>query len=247
MIKIIFEHRSIRSYKNTAIKDEILTEILEAGIRASNTGNMQVYSMIVTKDESLRKQLCAAHFGQKMVEQAPVHITFCVDTNRFHKWCELRNAEIAYNNFLWFVNASVDAVLASQNVALAAETHGLGICYLGTATYNADKIIDILQLPKGVVPVAAIVVGYPADTPALTPRLGFNAVVHYETYNNFQTDDIEAIYADLEASENSKKFVAENNVDNLAQVFTKIRYKKADNEFFSKKYLDVIRKQGFEI
>ncbi|MCK5464992.1 MAG: nitroreductase family protein, partial [Bacteroidales bacterium] len=178
MTDTIFNHRSIRKYKPDAIPGEVMDRVLEAGSRASTTGNMQVYSMVVTKDEEIRKQLWEAHFKQEMVLLAPVHITFCADFNRFNKWCRSRGADPGYDNFLSFFTAAIDALLASQNVALEAEANGLGICYLGTATYMADRIIDILSLPTGVVPVAALVLGYPDEEPGLTDRLPMEAVVH---------------------------------------------------------------------
>ncbi|MBU0490019.1 MAG: nitroreductase family protein [Bacteroidetes bacterium] len=244
-IDTILNHRSIRKYKPDPVPENVLNDMLNAGIRASNTGNMQVYSMIVTRDEALRKQLCGFHFGQKMVEQAPVHITFCADINRFNKWCRMRKAEPGYDNLLWFVNAAIDALLASQNVCVAAEAHGLGICYLGTATYNADKIIELLDIPHGVIPVAAIVAGYPDDNPPLTDRLPMEAVVHYEKYQDYSNEAISALYAERESQEFTKNLLIENNVETLAQVFTERRYATKDNVFFSEKYLGLLKKQGF--
>ena len=243
--KQIANHRSIRKYRSEPIPDDILRQILEAGICASNTGNMQVYSMIVTKDEDLRKQLWDVHFRQNMVLQAPVHITFCADVNRFSKWCRARDAEPAYENLLWFCTAAVDATLASQNVVLAAESFGLGICYLGTAIYNADRIIDILQLPKGVIPVTALVMGYPDEQPPLTGRLPLKSVVHEETYHNFTNEEIDNLYAELEATEQTRQLLEINQKETLAQVFTDKRYTKKDNEAISAAYLEVMKKQGF--
>jgi FMN reductase (NADPH) len=241
----IFNHRSIRKYLDKPVDEMLLTRILEAGIRASNTGNMQAYSIIITRDEEIRKQLWEAHFKQNMVLEAPVHITFVADINRFGKWCELNDAEPGYDNFLWFYNATIDAVLASQNVCIEAEANGLGICYLGTATYNADMLVKILNLPEGVVPVAAIVLGYPADIPELTDRLPLNGVVHYEKYNDYSRQQIADIYAEKEGLPAMQKLLIENQVKNLAQIFTLKRYKKEDNLFFSKKFLGTLLKQGF--
>jgi nitroreductase len=241
----IFNHKSIRKYKSDPVAEEVLTKILEAGTRASNTGNMQVYSMVVTTDADLRGQLQGAHFNQPMVGQAPVHITFCADINRFNKWCELNNATPGYDNFLWLYNATIDAVLASQNVSLEAEKHGLGICYLGTTTYMAPKIIEILDLPKGVVPVTSIVVGYPDENPGLTDRLPLDGVVHYEKYQEYSDDDILGIHDEKDNSELTKKLVEENKTENLAQIFTEKRYKKDDNVHFSKSFLKVLEEQGF--
>ncbi len=245
MIQTIFNHRSVRKYHSREIPGLVLDEILQAGSRASTTGNMQVYSMITTTDISLKDQLWEAHFKQPMVKQAPVHITFCTDFNRFTKWCEQREAIPGYDNYLSFFTGAIDALLASQNVVLEAEAHGLGACYLGTATYNADKIIQILELPRRVVPVAAIVLGYPAEIPPLTPRLPMEAVIHSEKYQAFTPGKIDRIYKEREASEETRVLLEENHKKTLAQIFTDNRYKKEDNEFFSEKYLSVIRSQGF--
>jgi nitroreductase len=244
-MKTIFNHKSIRSYKNTPIDDAILNKILQAGTRASNTGNMQVYSMVVTKDEEIRRQLWEAHFKQNMVLEAPVHITFCADINRFNKWCKLHNTEPNYDNFLWLYNATIDAVLASQNVSIEAEYNNLGVCFLGTTTYMADKIIDILNLPKGVIPVTAIVMGYPKQDMPLTDRLPLDGVVHYEKYKDYSDSDITTIFNEKDNSELTKQLIKENQTDNLAQVFTEKRYKKDDNISFSKAFVETIKKQGF--
>jgi nitroreductase len=241
----IAHHRSIRKYRSEPIPDDILRQILDVGICASNTGNMQVYSIIVTKDEGLRKQLWEAHFRQNMVLQAPVHITFCADVNRFSKWCRARKADPAYENLLWFCNAAIDAALASQNISLAAESFGLGICYLGTVIYNTVRIIDILQLPKGVIPVTALVMGYPDEQPSLTGRLPLEAVVHNEIYHDATIDEINQLYAALETTEMTHTLLEINQKDTLAQVFTENRYTKKDNEAASVAYMDAMKRQGF--
>ena len=243
--KQITNHRSIRKYQSKSVPDDILHQILEAGISASNTGNMQVYSIIVTKDESIRRQLWETHFRQDMVLQAPVLITFCADVKRFSEWCRLRNADPAYENLLWFCNAAIDASLASQNVALAAESFGLGICYLGTTTYNSSRIIDILKLPKGVMPVTTLVMGYLDEQPPLTGRLPLDAVVHKETYCDFSDEEINRLHADLEASEQTRQLLEIHQKETLAQVFTDKRYTRKDNEAASASYLESMKRQGF--
>ena len=241
----ILNHKSIRKYKSTQIDDKILNEILIAGTRASTTGNMQVYSIVVTKNDILKEKLWEAHFKQDMVKQAPVILTFCADFNRFNKWCENREATPGYDNFLSFYTASIDALLVAQNVAIAAEDKGLGICYLGTTTYMADSIIKILDLPQNVVPVTTLVLGYPDETPDLTDRLPLEGVIHYEKYKDYSVNDIDKIYYEKENLQLTKDLLIENNKKTLAQVFTDNRYTKKDNMFFSQKYLEVIKKQGF--
>ena len=245
MIDILNSRRTVRKYSKEMIGDELLDELLMAGCRASTTGNMQVYSIIVTRDEEKKKALSPFHFNQKMVTEAPVVLTFCADFNRFNKWCELSNAGPGYDNFLSFITASIDALLVAQTVCIAAESKGLGICYLGTTTYMADKIIGLLKLPKGVVPVTTVTIGWPSELPEQVDRLPLKAIVHKEEYSDYNDSDIRNYYSEKEGREESKKFVAENNKQSLAQVFTDVRYKKADNVHFSKLLLQVIKDQGF--
>ena len=115
MKSVLFKHRSIRKFRPTPIPEEVLRECLEAASRASTCGNMQLYSLVVTRDETLRERLAPCHFNQPMVRQAPCVVTVCADIHRFTMWCEQRDADPAYDNFAWFLNASTDALLAAQN------------------------------------------------------------------------------------------------------------------------------------
>ncbi len=243
MLTILKNHRSVRKYADRDISDELLKEILEAGTRASNTGNMQIYCIVATRDQEVKKRLAPAHFNQPMITSAPVVLTFCADVNRFTKWCEARHADVGFMNFESFMTASVDAIVAAQNVCIAAEAKGLGICYLGTTTYNAPQIVEALNLPEGVMPVTTVTLGFPAEEPPRTERLPLKAVVHADVYHDFMPEDIDSIYAEQEQMAQNQRFVEENNKENLAQVFAEVRYTKAANEHFSQVLIDTLKKQ----
>jgi nitroreductase len=245
MYDTILNHRSIRKYTKDPIPHEILDYILEAGTRAATTGNMQVYSIIVTTEDAIKEKLASCHYNQPMVTGAPVLLTFCADFSRFSKWCRLRKAEPGYDNFLSFFTAAIDALLVAQNVSVAAEDAGLGTCYLGTTTYTAGKIIEVLELPCGVVPVTTLTVGYPDEHPGLTDRLPLEAVVHWEKYRDYTDSDIDKYYMEKELINSYQEFVKENGKETLAQVFTDVRYRKEDNILFSKSLLEVLKNQGF--
>ena len=230
----LLERKTIRKYSGRNVDDYLLNDLLVKGCRASTTGNMQVYSIIITRDPAKKKELLPLHFGQKMLTEAPVVLTFCADFNRFSLWCRQNNAEPCYDNFLSFFTAAIDALLVAQTVCVAAESEGLGICYLGTTTYTADKIIEVLQLPKGVVPVTTVTLGWPDEDPEQPDRLPLEAVIHEEVYHNYSIQDIENFYRSKEERDDSRNFVTENNKETLAQVFTDTRYKKDDNITFSK-------------
>jgi len=242
---LLGKHRTIRKYQEKEVSATIINSIIKYGCRASTTGNMQLYSIIVTKDQANKDKLVPLHFNQAVAKSAPVILTICADFNRFTKWCKFNNANAGYNNLLSFLTASIDALLVAQNICVAAEDKGLGICYLGTTTYNAKEIIDTLQLPKLVFPITTLTIGWPDETPAQTDRLPLNSIVHNEVYQDYSNKSIEEIYSFKENLKESKQFVKENEKENLAQVFTDVRYKKEDNEFFSEKILQVLKEQGF--
>ena len=240
------ERRTIRKYSGQDIPEELLNELLEVAARASNTGNMQLYSVVVTRDKLQKEKLASAHFNQQMVTSAPVVLTFCADVNRFVKWASFRKADAGFDNFQTFMAAVIDSMLFAQTFCVAAEEKGLGICYLGTATYNAASIIEALSLPRLVVPITAITVGYPAEPlPEQCERLPLNAIVHQEQYTDYTESSIDALYKDKETLEANIRFVQENGKETLAQVFTDVRYTRKNNEYFSDEFLKVLKQQGF--
>lgn len=241
----IKNRRTIRKYKDQDIPSQLLTELLTDSFRASTMGGMQLYSVVVTRDKDMKAKLAPFHFNQPMVTQAPVVLTFCADFNRFCLWCKQRNAVPGYDNFLSFMNAATDALLVTQNFCTLAEENGLGICYLGTTIYNPEPIIELLKLPRLAIPVATITVGYPDECPEQPDRLPVSGIIHEEYYHDYTPEDIEQVYAYKESLSVNKQFVAENQKENLAQVFTDVRYRKSDNECMSEKLLEVLRKQGF--
>ena len=120
-MEILKQRRTIRKYQQKDISSDLLNDLLDSAFRASTVGNMQVYSVIVTRDAERKARLAPAHVNQPMVQAAPVVLTFCIDLRRFTKWCEQRKATPGYNNLEWFVTGSVDALLAAQNFCVAAE------------------------------------------------------------------------------------------------------------------------------
>jgi nitroreductase len=244
MITEIANHRSYRKFIDQPIPQETVREMLEAAVRASNTGNMQVYSIIVTTDKPLLEVLAPLHFNQPAAH-APAIFTFCADVRRFSRWCALRGARAEYDNFVWFLSAMTDALLASQNLALQAEACGLGICYLGTALYNAPEIGEALRLPEGVIPVMALSCGYPAAEVPLTDRLPLEAVVHEQTYHDPTDDELERLWAAREASDETAELLNVNGLPNLARIFTERRYRGDDNRAFSRKYFEELQRKGF--
>lgn len=238
--------RTVRRYTAQEVAPELLTQLLEEATHAPNTGNMQLYSVIVTRSEEGKRALAPLHFNQPAATGCSVLLTFCIDINRFNLWCKEGNADAGFGNLQMLLAGAIDASLFAQQFNTLAEMHGLGCCYLGTTAYNAPEIAKVLELPDGVVPLVSLTVGYPEGEAPLSDRLPLEAIVHDEKYRQFTPEQIREIYAGQENSADSKRFIDENGKSTLAQVFAEVRYPRATNEAFSKTLQEYLEKGFFK-
>jgi nitroreductase len=241
-IEVMLRHRSIRKFTAEKVDKSLLKEVVECGLRASNTGNMQLYSVIATEEEPLRTELCQLHYGQ--CASAPLFLTVCVDVNRYHRYCRVNGCDEPYGNLLWLLSATVDASLFAQNLCIAAEARGLGFCHLGTVLYNTEKIATLLQCPAGVVPVITLAMGHPAEEGRMSERLGTDAVLHSEVYHDPTDDDIVRTHAVRDNDPFNQQMVRENGTRNYCEIFTTKRYPREMNEAVSADLLAFLRKSG---
>lgn len=244
-MQTINTRRSIRRYQDKDVDNTLLTRLIKEAERTQTMGNLQLYSVVVTRSKELKAKLAPAHFNQPMVTGAPVVLTFCADYRRTTLWAEQRQATPGYDNPLSFVNAMTDALLFCQTFCNLAEEEGLGCCFLGTTVYQPQSIIDTLQLPELVFPVATITLGWPDENPPLSDRLPVSTIIHEETFHDYSAADIDKAYAYKEQLDENKEFVKINNKQTLAQVFTDCRYTKADCEAMSETLLEALKKQKF--
>lgn len=239
------QRRSIRKYTQEPVSDELLGTLLRAASHTQTMGNLQLYSVIVTRDEAMKQALAPAHFNQPMVTEAPVVLTFCADFRRTTDWAMHRHANPGYDNTLSFLNAVTDTLLFCQNFCDRAEAEGLGLCFLGTTLYNAQLITDILELPELTFPIATITLGWPGETGTPSERLPIEAFVHQEHYQPYTPQRIDECYTEKESLPENQHFVEINGKETLAQVFTDIRYTRQLNESISSQLFEVMRRQGF--
>ena len=244
-MKHILTRRTIRKYADRAVSEELLNRLLTEAARTQTMGNLQLYSVVVTRDAAMKERLAPAHFNQPMVKEAPVVLTVCADFNRTSVWARNRKAEPGYNNFLSFINAATDALLYTQTLCNLMDEEGLGYCYLGTTVYMPQMIIDTLQLPQLTMPVATLTVGWPAEEPPLSDRLPMASFVHSETYRDYTPEAIDTYYQEKEELPENRHFCEINQKETLAQIFTDIRYTRKDNEAMSEGLLQALRHQGF--
>jgi nitroreductase len=253
MLDLAKSHRSIRSFTPQDIDDSLLNDLLLSGLRSSSAGNMQTWSVIVTRDKEKKRRLYELHRWQRFIQEAPVLLTFCADVFRMREWIRVNNSKQSFDDFLGFLTGTVDAVIAAQTISLAAESVGLGICYLGTTWWAADKIIEMLELPKGVLPVTSLVVGYPAEDPALRDRLPLDLIVHQEKYQRLTDEEILETHAEREknawarynAAESTRLKLEEAGITKVTDFYTsEFKYSKELHLRISKMLIELLQEQG---
>ncbi len=244
--KDYFSNRvTVRNYSGKTVSDELINDILRRAMHAPTCGNMQLYSVIITRDKEMKEKLAKQHFNQPASTGCDIVLTICADFNRFSRWCEISGAKPCYSNFHSFMMAATDAIILAQQITTIAEMEGLGTCYLGTVNYNAKAISDLLELPDLVVPVASLSLGYPSTKATKPERLPADAFIHHEKYRKDGDEEIARLYKGIDENPENIFFVKENNKESLAQVFTDIRYPESTNLEVSKTYSDLLREKKY--
>ncbi len=184
VFELLRAHKSIRRYTNRPVEDGLLANILECARQAPTSSNLQPYSIVVVRDLT-KKQLLAQYCGnQAWIEQCPVFLVMCPDLNRLNQICKSRGYQFKDRHIEISIVSIVDTALVAQNIAVAAEAAGLGICMIGGIRNNPDKVCELLKLPQRVFPLMGICLGYPDQQPMIKPRLPQPAVVHFEEYSD---------------------------------------------------------------
>lgn len=182
-LELIHAHGSVRRYKPDPVPASVVETIIAAAQRASTSSNMQTYSVVAVTAEETRIQLAELCGGQEHIAKAPVFLAWCADRYRLEQLNQMRRYEHNAEYLEEFLVAAVDAAIAAQTAALAAESLGLGICYIGGIRNKSTSVIEILGLPKHVFPISGMTLGYPEQSPLIRPRLPQEAILHWERYN----------------------------------------------------------------
>lgn len=236
---------TVRQFSDRLVDDALISEIFNDAMHAPTCGGMQLYTAVVTSTPETLKEMAALHFNQPAATGAKAIVTVIADFNRMTRWCDIRNADAAFGNLLSLTNAMADAYAFAQQFITAAEMRGLGVCWLGTATYNAEAIAKFLNLPNLTLPVCSLAIGWPEGEPQVAERLPASAVLAWEKYPEWSDADIDTIHAERESLEVNKGYVQENNVENLAQVLANVRYPRGMNEGASETLTAFLKKQKF--
>ncbi|HED12760.1 MAG TPA: oxygen-insensitive NADPH nitroreductase [Gammaproteobacteria bacterium] len=191
--RLLKTHRSIRKFTEQPVSDEMIHEIITCGQAAATSSNIQAVSVIRIRNPATRKQLAALSGDQGYVTRAGAFLVFCADLARPRFACEMQGGDFAQGMTEQFLIATVDVALAAQNCVVAAESLGLGICYIGGIRNHPQAVADLLRLPEDVYPVFGLCLGFPAQNPQTKPRLPLSVVFQEEYYPAHQ--DQQAIEA----------------------------------------------------
>jgi len=187
-IELIRRHGSVRHYKPDSVPADMVETIVAAAQRSSTSSNLQMWSVVAIADADTRVRLANLCGDQKHIVEAPIFLAWCADLSRLDRVCQLRGYSQVTEYVENFLVAAVDCVIAAQTAALAAESLGLGICYIGSIRNQTQQVIDLLSLPRLVFPITGMTLGWPAATPVLRPRLPLDAVLHWETFDRRHED-----------------------------------------------------------
>lgn len=182
-IDLLQRHRSIRKYKAKQLAPGQIEAIVRSAQMASTSSNVQAYSIIGVTDPALKKELAVLAGNQAYVEQCPLFLVWCADMYRLREACSMQETEMVHGVMENFIVATVDVALAAQNAAVAAESMGLGIVYIGGIRNNPGEVSRLLKLPKLVYPVFGMCVGVPDHEPGMRPRFDMEAVYHHNAYD----------------------------------------------------------------
>lgn len=182
-IEQIYAHASVRNYKPDPVAAALVETIVAAGQRSSTSSNLQVYSVVAVTDAERRNRLAKLCGDQKHISQAPVFLAWCADFSRLERAGQQRGYQVAADYVESFLVAAVDAALAMQTSALAAESLGLGFCYIGGIRNRPADVIEMLALPRLVFPISGMTLGWPAFEHAIRPRLPLRSVLHWDEYD----------------------------------------------------------------
>ena len=273
---LIMKRRSVRNFKDEKVPADVIEKLMDAANNAPTGGNMQPLSIIVVQKDKDREKLSQLVGKQPWVKNAPLSMIFCLDYHRLKKWAELSGTvfkgEQALSHFL--VSYS-DIMIASQNVVILAESFGIGSVYIGTVLSCMKETREYFQIPRYVLPVMVLSMGYPRSIPKNIPKLKREVITHYDRYREMNDEEIyksfEEKYGNLEINKERylerafielveaekqqqdewvdyiKKEIAKGEIRNNAQFLFNLRYPADAMVSLNNEIIDSFRKAGFPL
>jgi len=185
-LPLLLAHKSVRLFQPKPLPAGTLELLGAAAQSAASSSNLQTWSVVAIQDPERKAEAAALCGDQDFIRQAPLFLVFCADLARLTSASEredLPGAALDYTEM--FLTAAIDTALAGQNAAVAAESLGLGICYVGSARNHPRELAALVKLPERVIALFGLAVGWPVEgeTTTIKPRLPQPGLIHRETYN----------------------------------------------------------------
>lgn len=237
-LKLLMERASCRNFSKRAVGKTVLSQILQAGVHAATGGNLQPYSIIQIASSRKRAKL-ARMCGQPFMARAPVHLLFCIDYHRLQRWAQIEVAPFsALSSFRHFWIAFQDTSIAAQNICTAADSLGLGSVYIGTIMEFIAEARVMFKLPKGVLPVVLLCLGYPRKKPLVRRKLGTAVIVHNERYREMSDRMLKKAFA--EKYPNVRIEMTDDRLRRIRTVCTRVH-----GRTFAQKCINAIKQNGY--
>lgn len=182
-VPLLKSHRSIRKFTDEPVSDEVVNDIISAGLAAATSSNLQGTTVIRVRNPDTRAAIATLAGGQSYVESCAAFFVWCADLHRSAVACEMGGGEFSAGMTEHFIIATTDCALAAQNAVVAAESLGLGICYIGGIRNDPQQMTELLQLPEQVFPLFGLCIGWPDQDPMLKPRLPLSLTLKEEHYD----------------------------------------------------------------
>lgn len=195
-IKELFERRSVRVFTNEPITPCDKQMILDAALQAPTAGNMTLFTILDITDPLLKEKLSETCDHQPFIATAPLVLIFCADYRRWYDiFCKYTDT-VRPPDVGDMMLSQADAIIAAQNAVVAAESLGIGSCYIGDITENFEIHKELLNLPQYVIPTAMLVMGHPTQQQAMRakpPRFATYDIVHENGYDTDKSDKMPAM------------------------------------------------------
>lgn len=202
VLKTILAHASLRHFSQEKISSEVISLLIAAAQSASTSSNLQAWSVIAVQDSERKAALSQLAGNQSFVREAPLFLVWTIDVHRPAQVITLAETKngleqaIGLESVDSLLIGTIDVALAAQNLTIAAHSLGLGSVYVGAIRNNLQGVIEQLKLPKGVIPVFGLAVGYPKNqaTQGIKPRLPQQVVLHHEVYQENHELNEQSLY-----------------------------------------------------
>ncbi len=221
VLELLEERTTLRRFSTRQIEQEKEAAILQAAMRAPSASNMMHYSIIRICDKQLQMKLQKNCKDQPYISQAPLMLIFCADYQRYMDFydhgqvkekCTELGITYRYPEESNFLMAAIDATLAAHNAVLAAESMGLGSCYLGHILSHIEDNRVLLDLPPYVFPVLAVIFGYPAEGTkrVKSKRFAGKYIIHNNSYHRLNPEELNEMFAERFHCPEGNRYGAEN-------------------------------------